>query len=84
MAIRMVCDVCGCTTDTNAVKDGVTSVDGRLVVHTKIMGNFASSADPVICPRCVRLAVYRGKEPVGDAETFHERVEEGVAWAKAN
>lgn len=84
MAIRMVCDVCGTTTKENAVGRGVTSVEGQLVVHTKIMGNFASNEDAVVCSKCVKLAVYRGKEPQTDQGTFEQSVEGIVAWAKSN
>jgi len=84
MAIKMMCDVCGATTKENAVKDGVTSVDGQLVLHTKIVGNFASKEEAVVCPKCVRLSVYRGKEPRTDTKTFEQNVQEVVAWAKSN
>ena len=58
------CDCCGLTTRVNAAAQSVTSTRDKLTVRIDVVKS-NGSANPIICPRCVKLAAYHGSEVAG-------------------
>lgn len=56
MPMIAYCDNCKSRTERNVATDGLTSTREGLVVHTKVRKS-NSGENPIICERCVRLAV---------------------------
>ena len=59
MPLVAKCDVCGLNARRNAAETGLTSKRGDLVVFSKVMK--ANGSDPILCEKCVRLAVTHGE-----------------------